>query len=92
MTGANERPGSAARGVVSGQFQSYQPTRPSPVATNIEPLLSVRDLTRLLSRSRRLLEQMRAAGRLPRPDFMLGRLPRWKAATIRAWIESGGGQ
>jgi len=56
----------------------------------IEPMLSIDDLAALLSCSRRLVERMRSAGKVPKPDINVGKMPRWKAATIRAWIERGG--
>lgn len=56
----------------------------------LEPMVSIDDVTRLLQCSRRLVDRMRAAGTMPPPDFMAGRRPRWKAATIRAWLDSGG--
>jgi predicted DNA-binding transcriptional regulator AlpA len=56
----------------------------------IEPLLSIRDLSALLSCSRRSVEGMRSAGRLPRPDLSIGKMPRWRPETIRRWIERGG--
>jgi hypothetical protein len=33
---------------------------------------------------------MRSAGKLPRPDLHVGKLPRWKPESIRRWIEGGG--
>jgi hypothetical protein len=48
------------------------------------------DLARLLVCDRRTVERLRAAGRLPRPDLHVGRLPRWRLETISAWIERGG--
>jgi predicted DNA-binding transcriptional regulator AlpA len=59
-------------------------------AADIEPLLRVADLTRVLNCSRRVVERMRAAGRLPSPDLHIGKMPRWRPATIRQWIEEGG--
>jgi predicted DNA-binding transcriptional regulator AlpA len=56
----------------------------------IEPMLCIDDLAAILSCSRRLVERMRSGGKVPKPDFHAGRCPRWRAATIRAWIESGG--
>ena len=56
----------------------------------IEPMLSIDDLTRILSCSRRLVERMRAGGRLPEPDIRVGKMPRWKPSTIRTWIEREG--
>jgi excisionase family DNA binding protein len=63
---------------------------PPSLVSAIEPLLTVTDLARLLVCDRRTVERLRAAGRLPRPDLMIGRLPRWKPETIRRWIENGG--
>jgi len=62
------------------------PTLPA----GIEPMLSIDDLVALLSCSRRLVERMRSAGRVPRPDIKVGKMPRWRVETIRRWIEGGG--
>jgi predicted DNA-binding transcriptional regulator AlpA len=60
----------------------------APLATLLEPLLSVRDLAELLRTSRRSIERMRSGGRLPPPDMHLTvRQPRWRAQTIRDWID-----
>jgi predicted DNA-binding transcriptional regulator AlpA len=57
------------------------------VACDIEPLLRQRDLTRVLNCSLRVIERMRAAGRLPKPDLYIGnRSPRWRPESIRRWI------
>ena len=56
----------------------------------IEPMLSIDDLAAILSCSRRLVERMRSAGRLPKPDIKIGKMPRWKPETIRRWIAEGG--
>jgi hypothetical protein len=58
----------------------------------IEPMLSLDDLAAILKVGRRWLERERSAGRIPKPDFMAGRCPRWKPETIRQWIERGGHQ
>jgi hypothetical protein len=59
-------------------------------AAGIEPALTIDDWGRVLSCSRRGVERMRAAGKLPRSDFHAGRCPRWHAATVRAWLARGG--
>jgi predicted DNA-binding transcriptional regulator AlpA len=41
--------------------------------------------------SRRALERERSAGRFPKPDLRIGRMPLWRLETILAWIERGGG-
>jgi hypothetical protein len=57
----------------------------------IEPVLTRRDLARALRVSLPLLDRLRAAGRLLKPDLLLSRRsPRWRAAAVRAWIEKGG--
>ena len=56
----------------------------------IEPMLGIDDLAAILSCSRRLVERMRSAGKVPKPDFHAGRCPRWKPETIRRWIGEGG--
>jgi predicted DNA-binding transcriptional regulator AlpA len=64
---------------------------PAPGAGHVvEPLLSTADWLVVLGISRRAFERLRARGLIPKPDVMLGRLPRWKAATVRAWIDGGG--
>jgi predicted DNA-binding transcriptional regulator AlpA len=55
----------------------------------IEPMLGIDDLAALLSCSRRLVERMRSAGKVPKPDIKIGKMPRWKPETIRRWIEGG---
>jgi predicted DNA-binding transcriptional regulator AlpA len=62
----------------------------APPTDSLAPLLSVADLARVLNGSRRTIERLRAAGKLPRPDLHIGTMPRWKAETIRCWIEGGG--
>ena len=56
----------------------------------IEPMLGIDDLAALLSCSRRLVERMRSAGKVPRPDIKVGKMPRWRVETIRRWIERDG--
>jgi hypothetical protein len=55
-----------------------------------QPLLSKRDLASWLGLSLRSLEMMRSSGRLPAPDVVFGRLPRWRVETIKAWLDAGG--
>jgi hypothetical protein len=61
-----------------------------PVASSIEPLMSIMDLAGVLKCSRRGVERLRASGRVPKPDITVGRMPRWRPGTIRKWIEKGG--
>jgi len=73
----------------SARSQGGSP-RGRTLPASIEPMLHIDDLAELLSCSRRFVERMRAAGKIPKPDIHVGRCPRWKPATIRAWIERGG--
>ena len=41
----------------------------------IEPMLGIDDLAALLSCSRRLVERMRSAGKVPKPDIQIGKMP-----------------
>jgi len=65
-----------------------EPTEP----TEALPRLALRldELAGALGISRRTLERERAAGRFPRPDLHLGRMPLWRPETIRAWVDGGG--
>jgi predicted DNA-binding transcriptional regulator AlpA len=67
-----------------------QATSGRSLAAWLEPMLALDDVAKMLAVSRRWLERERAAGRVPKPDFMAGRCPRWRAATIRRWVEGGG--
>jgi len=53
-------------------------------------MLGIDDLAAVFSCSRRIIERMRAAGKVPKPDIKIGKMPRWKPETIRSWIEKGG--
>jgi predicted DNA-binding transcriptional regulator AlpA len=63
----------------------------APPADSIERLTyRLDELATALGVSRRTLERARSAGRLPRPDLHIGRMPLWRPSTIRDWIERGG--
>ena len=64
----------------------HGPTLPA----GFERMFSIDDLAALLSCSRRLVERMRSAGKVPKPDIKVGKMPRWRVETIRRWIERGG--
>ena len=40
--------------------------------------------------SRRTLERLRAAGKFPRPDLKVGKLPLWSRETLATWMKEGG--
>ena len=45
----------------------------------------IADIAKVCGVSRRLIEAERSAGRLPRPDLKIGRVPIWRVETIKAW-------
>jgi predicted DNA-binding transcriptional regulator AlpA len=80
------------------------PTRPeaaalpvgvAPVATPLDAMmgrlaLRLDELAAGLGVSRSAIERERRAGRFPKPDRTIGRMPLWRPETIRAWLERGG--
>jgi excisionase family DNA binding protein len=54
-------------------------------------MLTIDDWARILNVSRRLVERQRAAGKLPAPDLHIGKLPRWRPSTVRAWLDARAG-
>jgi predicted DNA-binding transcriptional regulator AlpA len=48
------------------------------------------EIAKALGVSRRVIERERSAGRLPKPDMVLGRMPLWRVETIQDWIGKGG--
>ncbi len=54
--------------------------------TPLEPMLSLDGLATLMNASRRTMERLRTAGKLPKPDLAIGKMPRWSPETIRRWI------
>jgi predicted DNA-binding transcriptional regulator AlpA len=64
---------------------------PKPSSPALAPLLGIKDLAAILNCSRRVIERLRSAGKLPPPDLKIGRMPRWQPETVRRWIEQGGG-
>jgi predicted DNA-binding transcriptional regulator AlpA len=82
---------------------SPKPTRPKPATSVPEaPLAPLAGLPRLAYRldelavclgvSRRTIERERSAGRFPRPDLHIGKVPLWSPGTINRWVAEGGGQ
>jgi predicted DNA-binding transcriptional regulator AlpA len=48
------------------------------------------ELADALGVSRRTIERERSAGRFPKPDRVIGKMPLWSAATIDAYLRGGG--
>ncbi len=90
MISATKRPGLAPGTVENQIFGKIDPTTTLRLAVSIEPLLTKADLAKILRVNSRTIDRMRSAGKLPKPDLLLERSGRWRAETIRRWIESGG--
>ena len=95
------RPDSRRKPAVAGPVRLADaispPKNPRPEAkrgptlpAGIEATAGIDGWAAVLSCSRRLVERMRAAGRIPRPDLMVGKMPRWRASTVRDYLERGG--
>jgi hypothetical protein len=56
------------------------------------PRLALRrsEIAQALGVKIRVLQREQAAGRFPRPDLHVGRVPLWTPETIRRWVEEGG--
>ena len=52
--------------------------------------LRLDDIAATLGVSRRAIERERSAGRLPKPDRTIGRIPLWRVETIHDWLAGGG--
>jgi hypothetical protein len=82
-----QRPQHHARGAAGEAVEPLHPTAPSSSATSsIPPLLTRDDLAATLRVDIRTLDRLRSAGRLPAPDIVLSRSPRWLPGTIEAWL------
>ena len=62
------------------------PEPPRAPASWPEPLLTARDLARVLRISARSLEERLAEGEAP-PPLRIGRLRRWAPEAVRAWLD-----
>lgn len=66
-----------------------QTNPPNQDPWNIEPLLTVDDLARILKRSARTIRYWRSSGLLPEPDVAIERTVRWRSETIQTWLDNG---
>jgi len=76
----HERPQPEARGVVNGPRQDHStPSRLTLRADEVAASLGI---------SRRSLQRELAAGRFPRADLHVGKMPLWRPATVTTWLDS----
>ncbi len=66
-----------------------RPDDPNPISP-ARLALRLDEIASLIGVSRRSVERERAAGRFPKPDLRVGRMPLWRPETIRRWVEGGG--
>jgi len=52
--------------------------------------LRIEELAAAIGVSRRALERELSAGRFPKPDLRIGKMPLWRIDTIQDWLETGG--
>ena len=52
--------------------------------------LRLDEIASSLGVSRRAIERERSAGRFPKPDRTIGRMPLWRVETIRHWLGGTG--
>jgi predicted DNA-binding transcriptional regulator AlpA len=70
---------------------ALRPTPDAPSPDGVGRLaLRLDEVAGALGVSRRTIERERAAGRFPKPDLTIGRMPLWRPETIRAWVGGGG--
>jgi predicted DNA-binding transcriptional regulator AlpA len=53
-------------------------------------MVRLEDIATALGVSRRTVERTKSAGKLPKPDLQLGKIPLWRRETIDGWIARGG--
>jgi predicted DNA-binding transcriptional regulator AlpA len=61
---------------------------PAPLPAGCEALLSRAQICVALGMSMRKFQGMLSAGEFPRADLRLGGNPRWRVATLNAWVEA----
>ena len=54
----------------------------------MDTYLTLDQIANKLQLSRRTLARYRAQGRLPAPDYAMGRRIRWRPETIQLWLET----
>ncbi|MDE2505861.1 MAG: hypothetical protein KGM43_01500 [Planctomycetota bacterium] len=74
---------------MSQPLDSMSPAK-SDAATFARLTLRLDDVAKALGVSRRAIERERAAGRFPKPDRQVGRMPLWRVETINRWLSEGG--
>jgi predicted DNA-binding transcriptional regulator AlpA len=61
----------------------------APIPLGQRFALRLEELAEAFGVSRRTIQRERAAGRFPKPDLIMGKMPLWKPETIRQWVDGG---
>ena len=61
----------------------------TPTSTAERLTYRLQEVAEVLGISRRTVERLRSAGKFPRPDLQLGRMPVWSRTTLLRWLEGG---
>jgi predicted DNA-binding transcriptional regulator AlpA len=69
-------------------LQGNERVRRGHDASNLPALMTVQDVARLMTVSKRTVWRMRNSGAVPRPVKILGAV-RWKGSDIRQWLDAG---
>jgi len=66
-------------------------SKPGAAPTGVDRLTyRLNEVADALGVDRRTIERKRAAGKFPKPDLRIGRMPLWTRETLVAWIARGG--
>ena len=91
MTMKIQLPGTEQSEAAEGRrFELRGPIVPPELPPSIERLITIEDWATALVVSVPTIERLRHNKKIPPPDVMIGRLPRWKPSTVRDWIQGGG--
>jgi len=70
----------------------HEPIKKITQLSDIEPMLSLRDIAQIMGLSLRTVSTWRAEGYLCKPDLTHGRTVRWKRDTIKNWLDEQSAQ
>jgi hypothetical protein len=82
-----ERPSPAQRTKTGNHAERLAGSIVRLALAGLEPAIEIDDWSVLFGCSRREVERLRAAGKLPPPDLRVGKSPKWLAALVRKFLE-----
>jgi hypothetical protein len=76
---------------VNGESQQLNPiAAATPPQPPLDELVGPDHIAAAWKCSRRYIERLRSTGHFPKPDLMLGRLPRWRVSSVNALVRPDG--